>query len=383
MRQRKGIFWMKGKPCIGILCVFLIVLPAGNAVSQTRGGQTKLSPQARLQYGVSLYGRGFWPEAVAELRQCYSETNDPAMKADALYWIAMTELAAGNYENSIKAMDELERVSPANTKYAEVPYHRGRVYYYLGRYDEAISLFRKYIDSIAVDVPGESARKPAALYWMGECLYSLGQLDKAQDVFSLIVEQYPQSVKYEASSYRLALINQKKIEVELLSILKWTHEESLKTVEEYQRRERTYDQAIVAYQKKIAEMLRDSHLAELEASNTDYRRRLIEAQARITALEQRLEETAARAAPRYTNTTPSSPPAPSPYRENTGSYVDNTARTTARDTAVSPGAAAPPPVSTGIPTDPLPAASPEERVENIRQSSIDLINQLTQVLNSR
>jgi tetratricopeptide (TPR) repeat protein len=370
---------MKGKSYIGIICVFLIVLPAGNAVSQTRGGQTKLSPQARLQYGVSLYGRGFWPEAVAELRQCYSETNDPAIKADALYWIAMTELAAGNYENSIRAMDELERISPANTKYAEIPYHRGRVYYYLGRYDEAISLFRRYIDSIAVDVPGESARKPAALYWMGECLYSLGQLDKAQDVFSLVVEQYPQSVKYEASSYRLALINQKKIEVELLSILKWTHEESLKTVEEYQRRERSYDQAIIAYQKKIAEMLRDSHLAELEASNADYRRRLIDAQARIAALEQRLEETAARTAPRYTNTTPSSPPDLGPYRENAGSYVDNTAR----NSGTSPAAAVPPPVSAGIPPAPRPAASREERIENIRQSSIDLIDQLTQALNSR
>ena len=371
---------MKGKSYIGILCVFLIVLPAGNAVSQTSGSQTKLSPQARLQYGVSLYGRGFWPEAVAELRQCYSETSDPAIKADALYWIAMTELAAGNYENSIRAMDELERVSPANTKYAEVPYHRGRVYYYLGRYDEAISLFRMYIDSIAVDVPGESARKPAALYWMGECLYSLGQLDKAQDVFSLIVEQYPQSVKYEASSYRLALINQKKIEVELLSILKWTHEESLKTVEEYQRRERTYDQAIIAYQKKIAEMLRDSHLAELEASNADYRRRLIEAQARIATLEQRIEEMAARAASRYTNTTPSSPPDSGSYRENTGSYADNTARSS----GTSPGTTAPPPpASAGIPTTPRPAASREERIENIRQSSIDLINQLTQALNNR
>jgi TolA-binding protein len=217
---------------------------------------------------------------------------------------------------------------------------------------------------------------------MGECLYSLGQLNKAQDVFSQIVEQYPQSVKYEASSYRLALINQKKIEVELLAILKWTHEESLKTVEEYQRRERTYDQAIIAYQKKIAEMLRDSHLADLEASNADYRRRLIEAQARITALEQRLEEAGlARSATRYTNTTPSSPPNSGPYRENTGSYVGDTARNTGG--SPDPATVPPPPASTGTPADPRPAPGREERIENIRQSSIDLINQLTQALNSR
>ena len=151
-------------------------------------------------------------------------------------------------------------------------------------------------------------------------------------------------------------------------------------MEEYQRRERTYDQAIIAYQKKIAEMLRDSHLAELEASNADYRRRLIEAQARIATLEQRIEEMAARAASRYTNTTPSSPPDSGPYRENTGSYADNTARSS----GTSPGTTAPPPpASAGIPTTPRPAASREERIENIRQSSIDLINQLTQALNNR
>jgi TolA-binding protein len=287
----------------------------------------------------------------------------------------MTELAAGNYENSIRAMDELKRISPDNAKYADLTYHRGRACYYLGRYDEAITLFRAYTDNITVDGPGESARKPAAFYWMGECLYSLGQLDKAQDVFSLIVEQYPQSVKYEAASYRLALINQKKIEVELLSLLKWTHEESLRTVEEYQRRERAYDQAIVAYQKKIAEMLQDSYLAELESSNTGYRRRLAEAEAQIIAMERRLEEmNVSRSSSMYTNTTPTSPlsSGSDSYRENTGSYVDNTAR----NTASSAGASAPPSGS-------RPASSQAERVDSIKQSSIDLINQLTQTLNDR
>jgi TolA-binding protein len=369
---------MKDKLHIGILCVFLIVLPAGNAISQN-SGQTALSPQMRLQYGISLYGKGLWQQAAAELRQSYSEANDPALKADALYWIAMTELAAGNYENSIRAMDELKRISPDNAKYADLPYHRGRACYYLGRYDEAITLFRTYTDSITVDGSEESARKPAAFYWMGECLYSMGQLDKAQDVFSLIVEQYPQSVKYEAASYRLALINQKKIEAELLSILKWTHEESLKTVEEYQRRERAYDQAIVAYQKKIAEMLRDSYLAELESSNADYRRRLAEAEAQIASLEQRLEEANISRSSLYTNTAPASPVSPGSYRENSGSYVDNTARNNAPP-GVTP---VPTPGSASAPSGSRTAPDQAERVDSIRQSSIDLINQLTQTLNNR
>jgi hypothetical protein len=96
-----------------------------------------------------------------------------------------------------------------------------------------------------------------------------------------VVEKYPQSAKFEASSYRIALIDQKKIENELLKLLKWSHEESLKTVEEYQRRERTYEQAIIAYQKRIAEMLKDTRLADLEQSNGDLKKQLAETQAQL------------------------------------------------------------------------------------------------------
>jgi hypothetical protein len=88
----------------------------------------------------------------------------------------------------------------------------------------------------------------------------------------------------------VALISQKKIEAELLSILKWTHEESLKTVEEYQRRERSYDQAIIAYQKRIADLLKGNGPSEAENAGADYRQRLEDAEARIALLESRLRE---------------------------------------------------------------------------------------------
>jgi TolA-binding protein len=151
-------------------------------------------------------------------------------------------------------------------------------------------ILKAYADSLTFEAPEDDARMPAALYWMGECLYSLGQLDAAQDIFMSVMDEYPYSVKYEAASYRVALINQKKIEVELLAILKWTHEESLKTVEEYQRRERSYDQAIIAYQKRIADMLKESRLADLENANANYQRQLEEAEARIVLLETNLRD---------------------------------------------------------------------------------------------
>jgi tetratricopeptide (TPR) repeat protein len=224
--------------------IFTIALEAGYA--QVSG----------LQEGIRLYGEGRWREAVVELRRV--QAAEPGRRAEALYWIFLSELAAGEYAAAIRDIEELERIDPQNPRNAEISYHKGRVLYYMGRYDEAAVLLKAYADGIDEISPEDETRKAAALYWIGECLFSLGQLDRAFEIFSLVADRYPQSVKFEAASYRIALINQKKVESELLTILKWSHEESLKTVEEYQRRERSYDQAIIAYQKRIAEMLKDS-----------------------------------------------------------------------------------------------------------------------------
>jgi TolA-binding protein len=263
---------------LSVILGFFITCPA---VSQAR------APGAGFQEGINLYGAGRWREAVVELRRFQGETRDISQQAEALYWIALAELAAGEYEASVRDMDELERTDPSGPRAGEIPYHRGRSYYYLGRYDEAMILLKAYSDSLLQDDAG--TRKSAALYWIGECLYAMGQLERAQEIFLLLTEQYPQSVKFEASSYRIALINQKKIESELLSLLKWSHEESLRTIEEYQRRERSYDQALIAYQKRIADMLKDTQIGELENANAEYRRQLSAAEERIAFLEASLK----------------------------------------------------------------------------------------------
>ncbi|MDR3131414.1 MAG: tetratricopeptide repeat protein [Treponema sp.] len=263
--------------------VLVFVLPAA---AQTRT-QDQIS---RLQNGINLYGRGLWTEAIIELRRYQTEAPDTAQRAEALYWIILSEMGAGEYAAAIRDMNELDRIASRNPRYVETPYHRGRAHYYLGRYDEALVILKAYADSLTFEAREDTARMPAALYWMGECLYSLGQLDAAQNIFMTIINDYPYSVKYEAASYRVALISQKKIEAELLSILKWTHEESLKTVEEYQRRERSYDQAIIAYQKRIADMLKENGIPSQANAGPDYRRQLEEAEAKITSLEARLRE---------------------------------------------------------------------------------------------
>ncbi|MDR2021626.1 MAG: tetratricopeptide repeat protein [Treponema sp.] len=256
------------------LLFFLILFAALTAAAAAQTGG--------LQYGIDLYGAGRWREAVIELRRAGAA--DPSVRSEALYWTALAELAAGEYEASLHDMETLEREDPRYSRTGELAYHKGRALFYLGRYDEAMVILRSYADGIDEYITGGASRKAAALYWIGECLFALGQLDRALEIFTLITEQYAGSVKYEASAYRIALINQKKIEAELLAILRWSHEESLKTAEEYQRRERSYDQAIIAYQKRIAELLRDPRVAELERANADYQRQLSEAENRIASM---------------------------------------------------------------------------------------------------
>jgi TolA-binding protein len=228
---------------------------------------------------------------VAEFRRAGDEAADSELQAEALYWIALSEISAKDYAGALGDMDRLELIAPESRRLREIPYHKGRALYYLGRYEEALMLLKLYADQIGGLPPAGSemaARKSAALYWIGECLYAMGQLDYARDIFTTVTQDYPRSAKFEASSYRLALIHQKKIEEELLNLLKWSHEESLKAVEEYQRRERSYDQALIAYQKRIADLLKDSRLADLDSSNTQYRRQLAEAEERIRELEEEL-----------------------------------------------------------------------------------------------
>ena len=243
------------------------------------------TPESRLKAGVELYGQGKWREAVSELRRVQAEAPLRALRAEALFWISLSQLAAGEYEEALRDMGNLEEIDPKNQRIRELPYHRGRIYYYLGRYDEAIVLLSEYAKSF-VPGPGgilsplDNLQKAAALYWTGECLFSMSQFDVASDIFSLITKEYPLSPKYEASVYRLALISQKKVEAGLLELLKWTHEEALRNMEDFRRRETTYDQALGVYQKRISNLY--------ERPEEGYREQLESAEERIRFLENAL-----------------------------------------------------------------------------------------------
>jgi len=278
------------------LCLALLILAMLLNMIGFVSAQSSPAIPSRLAAGIELYSQGRYGEAVLELRRAQAEAPTRELRAEALFWISVSQLSMGEYEAALRDMNAMEEIDPRSPRLKELPYHRGRALYYLKHYDEAILSLKTYMDTIrpgpaGVLAPADATRKAAALYWTGECLFSMGQLDKASDIFKLIIEDYPSSSKYEASTYRLGLINQKKIEDELLGLLKWSHEESLRNMEDSRRRESTYDQALNAYQKRIADMLKDTRLQDLESENTNFREQLRAAEDKIRSLENAFPQT--------------------------------------------------------------------------------------------
>jgi tol-pal system protein YbgF len=70
-----------------------------------------------------------------------------------------------------------------------------------GKYDVAISEFRRYLASFS---PSDNADN--AQYWIGECFYSLGKLDSAEAGFRQVVVGFPNGNKVPSAEYKLGLV---------------------------------------------------------------------------------------------------------------------------------------------------------------------------------
>ena len=270
-------------------CLCILALPF--FLTKYAYAQSAVAPITRLAMGIELFSQGRLSESVLELRRLQTEAASRELRAEALFWISMAQMFAGEYEQALRDMNLLEQTDPLNRRLPQLSYHRGRALFQLGRYDQAIVFLMRYADTI-IPAPGgvysgaDATRKASALYWAGVSLFSMGQLDRASDLFTYVVQRFPASSKSGASGSRLALISQRRVETELLTLLRWSHEESMRNMEEFRRREMLYNQALVAYQRQVADLLRGgSRIQELEDENQNVLRQLREASDRIIYLE--------------------------------------------------------------------------------------------------
>jgi outer membrane protein assembly factor BamD (BamD/ComL family) len=241
--------------------------------------------EAELRAGLLAFQQEQYQQALQSFRRVIDEA--AAQAPEAYFWSAKAYMATDMLDEADRALEHFLSRYPGHPLASEARYQKTRLLFLERDYENALLASYEFVRLN----PG-SPFVPNAYFWIGESLYSLGHLEEAERVFAKVLRDYPQSFKVEAASYRLSLIEFKKREEELLRLLKWSHEEFLRTVEEFQRREKSYEQALVAYQQRLAGGTSDQKtsdskaLEELKAENLSLRGKiqLLETQAQAASV---------------------------------------------------------------------------------------------------
>jgi len=222
------------------------------------------SPATILALGQDAYAKG---EYLAALTQFQKLVGDPEArtKPEPFLWLAKTYFAILDTKNAAMNLDYYLQNFPKDAARSDALYLQARILYSDGDYTHAIQAFGQYLEQAP-----SGDQVPNALFWMAESAFGLGHYQEAANLYNKIVQGYPSSFKLEASRYRLSVIDLRHREEELLKLLQWSHSEALNSAEEFQRREKAYQQSLTAYQKRVLELQSSdlgAKVAALEESN--------------------------------------------------------------------------------------------------------------------
>jgi tetratricopeptide (TPR) repeat protein len=224
-------------PSLALL--FCLVAPLLTALPSTAA--------ADLKDGIDSFRNGRYDKAILLLHNVILDASAGPEKPAAYLLIAKSYMAIGKLDDAERNIEFYLATYEKESDYQEALYQKGRLLFMQEDYQSAVRSLQGFITSYP-----KSSFVPSAWFWVGESLYGLGRLDDAEGMYRKIISDYPTSIKTEAAQYKLALIDLQKKEVELSKLLKWSHEDFLKSIEEYQNREKTYEQAIAAYQRRIS-----------------------------------------------------------------------------------------------------------------------------------
>jgi len=214
---------------------------------------------AKLQEGKSLYLQGRYEQALTILRDILLNPNAQSSFGEASFWIGKNLMAEARLEEAAKAFELFIANYPDNANQAEAVYQIGRIYFLQGEYQKALQTLARFIEKYP-----QSPLIANAYYWSGESLYAAARLDEAKDLFNLLIQKYPESSKLEAAKYKISLITLKKREQQLLELLKWSHQENIRNLEDFRSRELEYEDALRNYQQKLYSLSSDDFKSELQ-----------------------------------------------------------------------------------------------------------------------
>ena len=207
-----------------------------------------------MESGLNNFSNGNYTPALGDFREIILNSNYETLHGTAYYWIARCYMAQNLLDKAENNLDFFIQNFSENKLFPEAVYQKGRLLFRKGNYDSAIQIFYKFIESYS-DHPSVSN----SYFWIAESLFYLGHLEESKIIYSMIIREYPNSYKLETSKYKLSLITLKYRENELLKLIKISHEEYLKALEDFQRREKTYEQTISSYQRRLLAATSDDH----------------------------------------------------------------------------------------------------------------------------
>lgn len=212
-------------------------------------GMTNVSAQVPdgLLPVLEAYSRSDWAQVSALCKKGMADRT--ISEADGLYWLVLSEMSAGNYAAALNSSTEYLTSFSNGRDRAEIMYQRGRALYELNYKEDSIKQLYDFVKAYP-----NNDKVSFGLFWIAESLFDFKNYERASLFYRMVIDDYPASPKREAAAYRLEIIEQRKREEELLQLLKVTHEESLKAAEDYEKKVQRYEQAILAYQKRIMEL---------------------------------------------------------------------------------------------------------------------------------
>lgn len=245
-----------------------------------------------LVQGIKEFGAGEFSDALLSFREILLDPRLEPLQADAYFWIGKAYLALEQYDDAIRNFDTYLGRFPRHLFVEEARYQRGRLLYLQGNPESSIVSLAEFVHEFP-----DSDFAASAYFWIGEALFLVGELDTSREMFTAIVERFPRSAKVEAARYRTSVIDLRQRESELLRLLKWSHEESLRLSEDSQRREADLEQAIASLRRRIVELeggaeaaatlaARDARIQELKQELTATQRELVASAQQTAAAEQ-------------------------------------------------------------------------------------------------
>ncbi|OQY33672.1 MAG: hypothetical protein B6241_07135 [Spirochaetaceae bacterium 4572_59] len=211
---------------------------------------TAKSLEDEYLYGLDLFKEARYDQASRLFKTVLFDIGSTSLHGNAAYWLSRTYLEMEHYPAAMEIMEEFLLNFPGNKFNLDGQYYKGRLLYLEAEYDKAIHYFSSFITAELEHNPYITN----SLFWIGESLYSLGRFEEAEEIYRKILDDFPTSIKVEASNYKISLIEYKYREEELLKLLQWSHEEFLKSSSEYEKKEKEFNQALKVYQDKLKEL---------------------------------------------------------------------------------------------------------------------------------